>query len=59
MAKHSMTILALAAVLAEKHWSKTFFVHFEAKAILVLLRIKEGKKFCYPCALFKETFLLF
>lgn len=28
----------------------------EAKAILVLLRIKKEKKFCNPCALFKETF---
>lgn len=58
MVRHSMKILASSAVLSKKHWPKKCFVLFEEKAILVLLRIKKEKKFCNPCALFKETFFV-
>lgn len=58
MVRHSMKIPASSAVLSKKHWPKKCFMLFEEKAILVLLRIKKEKKFCNPCALFKETFFV-
>lgn len=61
MVRHSMKMLALSlslSLLSKKHWSKKFFVLFEAKAVQVFLRIKRGgKKFCNLCALFKDTFI--
>lgn len=45
MVRHSMKILAPSPLLSKKtHWSKMFFVLFEAKTILVSLRIKRGGK---------------
>lgn len=45
MVRHSMKILAPSPLLSKKtHWSKKFFVLFEARAILVFLRIKRGRK---------------
>ena len=52
-----MKILALSAVLSKKHWSKKFFVLFEAKAILVLLRIKKEKSFVIHVHYLKRLFL--
>ena len=57
MVRHSMKILALSAVLSKKHWSKKFFVLFEAKAILVLLRIKKEKSFVIHVHYLKRLFL--
>lgn len=57
MVRHSMKILALSAVLSKKHWSKKFFVLFEAKAILVLLRIKTEKSFVIHVPYLKRLLL--
>lgn len=52
MVRHSMKMLALSlslSLLSKKHWSKKFFVLFEAKAVQVFLRIKRGEKSFVIC----------